>query len=63
MGAVAQEDEEMIVHIEFICARIHDFGDDLYEDMMERDHESVKVKAQEAINTLSSLIQSLTEEI
>ena len=63
MGAVAHEDEEMIAHIEFICARVHDFGDELYEGMMERDHDTVKSKAQETINTLSSLIQSLTEEI
>lgn len=60
---VALEDTEMIAHIEFICARIHDFGDDLYEGMMERDHDTVKSKAQEAINTLSNLIQSLTEEV
>jgi|TARA_R110001599_G_scaffold69174_1_gene194753 methyl coenzyme M reductase subunit D len=63
MGAVAHEDEEMIAHIEFICARVHDFGDELYEGMMERDHDTVKSKAQDTINTLSSLIQSLTEEI
>jgi methyl coenzyme M reductase subunit D len=63
MGAVAHEDEETIAHIEFICARIHDFGDELYEGMMERDHDTVKSKAQDTINTLSSLIQSLTEEI
>jgi len=60
---VAPEDTQMITHIEFICARIHDFGDDLYEGMMERDHDTVKSKAQETINTLSSLIQSLTEEV
>jgi len=63
MGAVAHEDEEMIAHIEFICARVHDFGDELYEGMMERDHDTVKSRAQDTINTLSSLIQSLTEEI
>ena len=63
MGAVAHEDEEMRAHIEFICARVHDFGDELYEGMMERDHDTVKSKAQDTINTLSSLIQSLTEEI
>ena len=63
MGAVAHEDEEMIAHIEFICARVHDFGDELYEGMMERDHDTVKSRAQDTINTLSSLIQSLTEAI
>tara|TARA_R110002126_G_C10481865_1_gene502012 strand:- start:4407 stop:4598 length:192 start_codon:yes stop_codon:yes gene_type:complete len=63
MGAVAHEDEEMIAHIEFICARIHDFGDDLYEGMMDRDHDTVKVRTQETIKVLSGLIQSLTEEI
>ena len=63
MGAVAHEDEEMITHVEFICSKIHDFGDDLYEGMMDRDHDTVKSKAQDTINTLSNLIQSLTEDI
>ena len=63
MGAIAHEDEEMITHIEFICARIHDFADDLYEGMMDREHEAVKLKSQEAIKVLSGLIQSLTEEV
>tara|TARA_R110000744_G_scaffold238384_3_gene355850 strand:+ start:1157 stop:1348 length:192 start_codon:yes stop_codon:yes gene_type:complete len=63
MGAVAHEDEEMIIHVEFICSKIHDFADDLYEGMMDREHEDVKSKAQDTIKVLSGLIQSLTEEI
>tara|TARA_R100001369_G_scaffold38353_1_gene63935 strand:+ start:442 stop:633 length:192 start_codon:yes stop_codon:yes gene_type:complete len=63
MGSVAHEDEDTIKHIEFLCSKIHDFGDDLYEGMMDRDHDTVKVKAQDNIKFLSGLIQSLTEEI
>ena len=53
----------MITHVEFICSKIHDFADDLYEGMMDREHEDVKSKAQDTIKVLSGLIQSLTEEI
>ena len=61
--AIAPEDIEMIAHIEFICDNIHDFGNELYEDLMDRDHEEVKVKAKELIEVLDDLIQSLTEDI
>jgi hypothetical protein len=61
--AIAPEDIEMIAHIEFICGNIHDFGNELYEDLMDRDHEEVKVKAKELIEVLDDLIQSLTEDI
>ena len=63
MSSVAAEDIEVITHIEFICNRVHDFGDELYEGMMDREYELVKNKAQETIKVLSTLIQSLTEEI
>ena len=63
MSRVAPEDIEMIAHVEYICGRIHDFGDELYEDLMERDHEHAKEKAQELIHVLAELIQSLTEEL
>ena len=61
--AIAPEDIEMIAHIDFICGNIHDFGNELYEDLMDRDHEEVKVKARELIEILDDLIQSLTEDI
>ena len=61
--AIAPEDIEMIAHIDFVCGNIHDFGNQLYEDLMDRDHEEVKVKAKELIEVLDDLIQSLTEDI
>ena len=60
---IASEDTEMIKHIEFICDNIHDFGDELYEDLMERDHAQVQSKAKELISVLTDLVQSLTEDI
>ena len=60
---IASEDTEMIKHIEFICDNIHDFGDELYEDLMERDHTQVQSKAKELIVVLTDLVESLTEDI
>tara|TARA_R100001594_G_scaffold14471_1_gene30765 strand:+ start:15503 stop:15664 length:162 start_codon:yes stop_codon:yes gene_type:complete len=53
----------MITHIQFVCKNIHDFGDDLYTHLSERENEEAKQKAQELIEVLADLIQSLTDEI
>ena len=42
---------------------LHDSVDDLYEDLMERDHEAVKQRAQDICKVCADLIQSLTDEI
>ena len=63
MSRVAPEDIEMIAHVEFVCGNIHDFGDNLYEDLMDRNHDQAKDKARELIEVLNDLIQSLTEDI
>ena len=60
---IAKEDSQAITHINYICDRIHDFGDDLYEDLMDRDHEEVKKKAKNIIHTMNELIKSLSDEI
>ena len=60
---IAPEDTEMIKHIEFICDNIHDFGDALYEDLMERDHAQVQRKAKKLTKVLTDLVESLTEDI
>jgi len=39
MPRVAKEDVQSISHINYVSNSIHDFGDELYEDLMERDHE------------------------
>jgi|TARA_R100000935_G_scaffold2109_1_gene6153 hypothetical protein len=63
MPRVAKEDVQSISHINYVSNSIHDFGDELYEDLMERDHEEAKKKAQNLIKILADLIQSLTDEI
>jgi|21_taG_2_1085346.scaffolds.fasta_scaffold00044_84 hypothetical protein len=63
MPRVAPEDTKFLTHVEYLCGRIHDFGDEIYEDLMEREHEEVKVKAQELIKELAELIQSLSDDV
>ena len=63
MSKIAPEDTQSITHIKYICDRIHDFGDDLYEDLMDRDHNQATTKAQELIKELADLIQSMSDEI
>ncbi len=63
MPAISPEDNQMITHIQFVCKNIHDFGDDLYTHLSERENEEAKQKAQELIEVLADLIQSLTDEI
>jgi hypothetical protein len=63
MAKISPEDTRMIIHIEYVCGRIHDFGDDLYESLMDGDHIETKEKAQSLIKELADLIQSLSEDI
>tara|TARA_R100000988_G_C4006010_1_gene172636 strand:+ start:2767 stop:2958 length:192 start_codon:yes stop_codon:yes gene_type:complete len=63
MPRVSQEDANAISHINFVSNRIHDFGNDIYEDLMDREHEAAKKKAQDLIKVLADLIQSLSDEI
>jgi len=63
MSPINQEDTHAIAHINFICRSIHDFGDDLYESLMERENEKAKKKAKDLIKVLNDLIQSLSDEI
>ena len=46
MSRIAPEDQSTINHIKYITSNIHDFGDELYESLMEREHEVAKKKAQ-----------------
>ncbi len=63
MNGISPEDERSISHINFVTKSIHDFGDQLYEDLMERDNEEAKKKAQQLMTVLADLIQSLSDEI
>ena len=42
---------------------LHDSVDELYEDLMDRDHEAAKLHAQHICKVCAELIQSLTDEI
>jgi hypothetical protein len=63
MPRVAPEDSQQIAHITFLCDSIHDFGDEIYESLMDREHEEVKKKAENLVKELQGLIQSLSDEI
>lgn len=63
MPRVAKEDVNAIRHITYVSESIHQLGDDIYEDLMERENEEVKKKAQALIQILADLIQSLSDEI
>ena len=63
MSRIAPEDQSSINHIKYITDSVHDFSNELYEDLMDREHENAKKKAQDLIKILADLIQSLSEEI
>tara|TARA_R110000744_G_scaffold79797_3_gene156595 strand:- start:1194 stop:1385 length:192 start_codon:yes stop_codon:yes gene_type:complete len=63
MPKVSEQDKSTINHINFVADSIHQFGDDLYEDLMQREHDEAKIKAQKLIKVLADLIQSLSDEI
>tara|TARA_R110000737_G_C14426009_1_gene458745 strand:- start:183 stop:374 length:192 start_codon:yes stop_codon:yes gene_type:complete len=63
MARIAPEDTSTIAHITYVTESIHEFGDGLYEDLMEREHDTAKKNAQKLIKVLADLIQSLSDEI
>ena len=63
MPRVAPEDTSAISHFNYVTDSVHKFGDELYENLMDRNHDQAKEDAQELIKILADLIQSLTDEI
>ena len=63
MSKVSLEDVNAIAHINYVTHTSHDLVDDLYEDLMERDHSQAKIKAQNIVNIMSELVQSLSDDI
>ena len=63
MPRVAPEDSQIISHIEFTCANIHNTGNDLYENMMERDYDEVKKDCKKLIIVLEDIINSMEDEL
>lgn len=63
MPRVAVEDSRAITHINYTCDKIHDFGNDLYEDLMDREYDKAKEKAELLIKDLKDLITSMSDEV
>ena len=63
MPRIAPEDSQQIAHITFLCNNIHDFADEIYESLMDREHEEVKKKTESLAKELNNLIQSLSDEV
>ena len=63
MSRVAPEDSQMIAHINFTCENIHQFGEDLFENMMERDYDQAQDRCSELIKVLQDIIESMEDEL
>tara|TARA_B110000977_G_scaffold104221_1_gene136023 strand:+ start:15639 stop:15833 length:195 start_codon:yes stop_codon:yes gene_type:complete len=60
---VSKDDIQAINHINYVSNNIHSLTNDLYEELMDRDHEKAKQKAKSIINIMNDLIKSLSDEI
>jgi len=63
MSQISAEDKQAIAHINFVTHSSHDLVDELYEDLMERDHSKAKLKAQKVVKIMSDLVESLSNDI
>jgi hypothetical protein len=60
---VSADDVQAINHINYVTNNLHSLTDNIYEDLMDRDHEEVKKKAKNIIHIMNELIKSLSDEI
>ena len=60
---VSADDVQAINHINYVTNNLHSLTDNIYEDLMDRDHEEVKKKAKNTIHIMNELIKSLSDEI
>ena len=60
---ISADDIQAINHINYVSNSMHELTDELYEDLMDRDHEQAKLKATNIINIMNELIKSLSDEI
>ena len=60
---ITQSDLIAIAHINHLTNNIHSLTNELYEDLMEREHETAKNKAKDIIVIMNDLIKSLSDEI
>jgi len=60
---ISADDLQAISHINYVANSMHSLTDDLYEDLMDREHEDAKKKAKNIIIIMNDLIKSLSDEI
>jgi len=53
----------MIAHISFTCENIHKFGEDMYDDMMERNYDQAQERCIDLIKVLKDIIESMEDEL
>jgi hypothetical protein len=63
VAKVSADDVQSIAHINFVTNGLHDRTNELYEDLMERDHAQAKSNAQQICKMMAELIQSLSDEV
>jgi len=63
MSKISADDVKAIAHINHITHTTHDLVDEIYEDLMDREHLQAQLKAQNVVKIMTELIQSLTDEI
>ena len=51
---VSKDDIQAINHINYVSNNIHSLTNDLYEELMDRDHEKAKQKAKSIINIMNA---------
>ena len=60
---ISVDDVNAIKHINYVTNNSHDLVTELYEDLMERDNNQAKVKAQNICQIMTELIHSLSDEV
>ena len=60
---ISVDDVNAIKHINYVNNNSHDLVTELYEDLMERDHNEAKLKAQNICQIMTELINSLSDEV
>ena len=60
---ISVDDVNAIKHINYVTNNSHDLVTELYEDLMERDHNEAKLKAQNNCQIMTELINSLSDEV
>ena len=60
---ISVDDVNAIKHINYVTNNSNDLVTELYEDLMERDHNEAKLKAQNICHIMTELINSLSDEV